>query len=215
MSILSQSNVKYNKSARVWETWPETETYETAMIIGDIEVFPPGIEGKRAALLADLTQSPEIFQWLTGFLAEHQDNPKIMDRAIRAGHLMREGAVKLLHLEHFEVQSQSEPGGSYTVAKYPSGWVCMCQDWHNGQAYYRWHLDRRSYAPWIEDHGGPCCKHIIAAIGSQALDPYEPCPLCEGKAFLGFVVEATGRIVAQPCEVCQATGAYRVLEIPF
>ena len=174
-SIIKESVVKYNRSARTWETWDDSNDYEQALIVGCVVAFPAGIEGKRAALLTALRNDrPDVADEVEAIINNHPTNGALIDRAIRAGQLVAAGHVKAplpvtspySYLnEVARVESQSEAGQYYAVSQHPEALWCTCPDHENG--FKRWVLHQDH--PERPRHGAPplpkvgfACKHILA-----------------------------------------------------
>lgn len=194
---LNKTKANYNRSSRCWT-------------VAGLE-FPAGLAGKRGAELAALAlERPDIAAEVRSTIANRPRES--VSRIIKAGQIVANDDILFLHLNHFEVQSQSQPNLSYIVAKFPQGWRCQCTDWENGNCFYTFGWERSFYPPDIPGIG-PACKDIEACLLWLLFNPIEPCSVCNGRCFNDFEIEATGRQVCVPCvpcEGCAGTGAQKV-----
>lgn len=203
------SIIEYKKSAREWHVYDQDQPCD-ARIIGT-EVFPPGAEGKRAAMLCALgNDAPEIAEWVESLIEGHPDNAGLIDRAIRAGYLLAAGHVKWLRIVEgfFEaevISSQQET--RYRVWSNSGHIHCDCADWENGHAH-KFGRSQGSHAPHIPGLG-ICCKHGLAVwLAVRMKEPVAVCPECNSSGVTGYaMVDIPGSLgLAEGCELCQGRG---------
>ena len=155
------ATVQYNRSACVWQ-----------VLNGKVTSFPAGKAGQRQAQLYALEHDrPDLAAELHALLQDITalaptrllDVPGLTDRAIKAAYIIRDG--KLLPAVPF-----SDPGGCmneiaraqgseslpYIITYEDDACFCDCQDFLSGDA------------PFLPT-GQRACKHILAALMSEAL----------------------------------------------
>ena len=205
---VAESSAQYNRNDRVWEFWPGE--YDSALRAGQVIQYPSGANGKRAALLQQLEhEEPEIHDHVQAIISNHGG---LIDRAIKAGHIVAAGGVKMAHRHGFHVQSQSKPNKKYWVS---GGFDhtpqrCNCMDWWNGNGVHQYGWRVPFAAPFVPGLGCVVCKHILAVLIAETLTPHEDCPTCQGRSFVGFENVQTNLGLQSQCKVCptcQGTGA--------
>ena len=205
---VTPTQTKYNRSTRKWETW--RGDYENAKIIGGIIAFPAGRAGKRGALLNALAADhPGVAAEAEALIQKH---PPATDYILRAGNIVSQDNVELLHYGHYRVQSQSDPIQSYIVAHFEGqGWHCQCESWRSGHNYHLFTSPIRARASYAPDFPGigTACKHVLACHMYINIMDVQRCPTCSGRCMeeveLSPVWPTSEAI--KLCQDCNATGA--------
>lgn len=161
---LNETKVQYSRQARLWLTYPGEISEIEAICTGKVEIFPAGVEGRRAALLSALTNDAPAVAAECEVLIRSVAAPGWIDRVIRAGFIVKNGDVLLAPFENYVTVRSQNPKkrlSEYLVQRRVTGWMCQCGDWQNGREarFY----DRPAGAPTVRELG-TMCKHAIAVL---------------------------------------------------